>query len=264
MHLRNEVFIVPVHWAHATYHYVRTNAIGDALGWFLFALLAIPYLHIVRRFFSGDRSSGPLAAGFTIYIACGMVEVLVANGEVVWLSPADLGFLAVIVPTSVRVLQQFIRDARDLDALSGQLAGEVRDRTFERDRAETALLESERLAALGRLAAGVGHEINNPLTYLQLALDRVHGHLDHTSPPPDVRRALEDARDGAWRIQKVVRACAPTLAGTRSVNRSTCARWRATRSRWRSRMCGTSPCSRPTWSRRHSSWARSRDSCRRW
>ena len=204
LHLAPEFFHVTVPWAHVTYHYVHTTPVGDMFGWYLFALLSIPWLFVVRRLLSGDRSAAPLAIGFTIYIACAIVEVMVANGDLVWFSPADIGFLAVIVPTSVSVMQEFIRDAHRLQSLTGRLAGEVRDRTFERDRAHTALIESERLAALGRLAAGVGHEINNPLAYLQLALDRIHGHLERAAPPPEVRRAIEDARDGAWRIQRVV------------------------------------------------------------
>jgi PAS domain S-box-containing protein len=73
----------------------------------------------------------------------------------------------------------------------------------EREQLETRLAAADRLAALGRLAASVGHEINNPLTYvmgnLELALRRVRG--------VDTRLAelLEEALSGAERMRQIVR-----------------------------------------------------------
>jgi PAS domain S-box-containing protein len=60
----------------------------------------------------------------------------------------------------------------------------VRDVTARRE-AEAAMQQSERLASLGMLAAGVAHEINNPMTY-------VLGNLEHLS---------ELAQDGALEVE---------------------------------------------------------------
>jgi PAS domain S-box-containing protein len=68
----------------------------------------------------------------------------------------------------------------------------------ERRAAEIRLRTSDRLASLGRLAAGVAHEINNPLTWVMLNLDRA---LDESEPADAIQRALE----GLKRVASIVR-----------------------------------------------------------
>ena len=55
------------------------------------------------------------------------------------------------------------RQRRRLESFTGGLEKEIQERTAELQEAQERLVRSERLAAIGELAAGVGHELRNPL-----------------------------------------------------------------------------------------------------
>jgi PAS domain S-box-containing protein len=70
------------------------------------------------------------------------------------------------------------------------------------------LTEADKFAAVGTLAAGVAHEINNPLAYLLLNLEFVLRELRISAAPPRIdvlRQHLEDAKQGAERVRTIVR-----------------------------------------------------------
>jgi two-component system, cell cycle sensor histidine kinase and response regulator CckA len=77
------------------------------------------------------------------------------------------------------------------------VAAIVRDITESR-RIQTQLAQADRMASLGALAAGVAHEINNPLGYLLLRLDAIHSlegrlHREHERLAEIVRERLREA-----------------------------------------------------------------------
>jgi len=75
----------------------------------------------------------------------------------------------------------------------------------ERKRLEAQLLHADRMASVGTLAAGVAHEINNPLSFILSNLDFALGELRRAGAEPEVLQALEDARDGGARVREIVR-----------------------------------------------------------
>jgi PAS domain S-box-containing protein len=80
----------------------------------------------------------------------------------------------------------------------------------ERKAIERRLIESDRLAAIGTLAAGVAHEINNPLTYAQLCAQLIGRTLETVELPEhvarDIRDYLADIEHGIKRVASITRA----------------------------------------------------------
>jgi PAS domain S-box-containing protein len=116
-------------------------------------------------------------------------------------------------PVDVEVTSVALRD--DGGQVSGYVAvhrdiGDRKRAEAEQQRLHAKLVFADRLASIGTLAAGVAHEINNPLAYLIANLE----YLEKALLAPDRRRdadqasqleALREADQGARRIREIVR-----------------------------------------------------------
>jgi signal transduction histidine kinase len=200
---RATVLHVQVPWLGLDERVHPLNALGDGLVVAVLLVLGVSLVQHVRRVRRGDRSALGIVVGLSLYAVCMIEEALVAAGAVEFMYLASPGYLFAVLPLTVQLLQRFADDARRLSELGTRLSAEVEARTSERDAARESLVEQQRLAALGRLAAGVGHEINNPLQYLVFHLEELRSTLGREAPP-EVRVALRESIDGARRIGRVV------------------------------------------------------------
>lgn len=78
----------------------------------------------------------------------------------------------------------------------------IRDET-EKERMREEMTRMDRFASLGRLSAGIAHEIRNPLTGITLLLDDLH---DRSNFDPESREMLEKALKEIERVEKLINA----------------------------------------------------------
>ena len=132
----------------------------------------------------------------------------------------DAGFLRAVAHQAAIALAN-AQSYEALVALNASLEERVRERTaqleaayHELKTAETHLVQSEKMASLGRLVAGVAHEINNPVSFISTSVAPLRRRLERvaTAGPDDAARLLAEAREiidimarGAERTTAIVR-----------------------------------------------------------
>jgi C4-dicarboxylate-specific signal transduction histidine kinase len=84
---------------------------------------------------------------------------------------------------------------------NARLYSETRRQLDELERTQAHLVHVEKLSAVGELASGVAHEINNPLTTI---LGQAHLLLEHPEVTPHVRTRLAIVADEASRAGRIV------------------------------------------------------------
>ncbi len=189
---------------HITYRAPATAELAGFAGVALLAVMLLVFARFVKAARAGEAGAAAHITGFAIFFLSVANEVAVTLDLYNFIYTADLGFLAMVLVVLSEIVRRVTDDASALADLSTHLEREVAARTNELSEARNALLQAERLASLGQLAAGVGHEINNPLTSVHANLQMIQEYMAGDAHPADLREAVSDALDGSDRIRHVV------------------------------------------------------------
>lgn len=167
--------------------------------------VALRFAQAIRKGGGGNRQSlVPLLALISI-IGMGAHDGLVTSGLLHTPYLLDFGFLVPIAGAGYALVSRFSADASALRALRSTLEAQVVERSAELARAQEALHRSEKLAALGQLAAGIAHELNNPTAAVAANLEFIQAHLESTGAPRDARDAARESRESMDRVARTVR-----------------------------------------------------------
>jgi signal transduction histidine kinase len=112
-------------------------------------------------------------------------------------------------PFSTTELRVRLKNLVDTFHLQQQLArqNQVLEATIEQlKETEVQLVHSEKLASLGRMSAGIIHEINNPLNYAKTGLYVLRNLIDAAEKrnKADSLEVLQDVQEGVNRIDRIV------------------------------------------------------------
>jgi signal transduction histidine kinase len=90
---------------------------------------------------------------------------------------------------------------QELKTFSQQMEEKIQRTTADLRKAETQLIRSEKLAALGQLAAGIAHEIRNPLTSINIL---IHSLTENLPSENSHREDLKVIEEEIHRINEIV------------------------------------------------------------
>lgn len=196
----------PVPWLGVVYSDVQATSFGAFVYAIYCVTVVFPLATYLRAAIRREPGAAAHAIGLLILSLAAVNDALVGVGRSNMPYLLSAGFMAVVAITGSVLLGRFVDQAKALELLSRDLEKKVAARTNDLTETQEALVQAEKLAALGRLAAGAAHEINNPCSVVNTNLAYLrHALLERAHIPEDTARCLDESADATARVTRIVR-----------------------------------------------------------
>jgi signal transduction histidine kinase len=162
-------------------------------------------LRLWRAWRRGTPGAGLYGLSILVLLAMGISDALSISRVVEAPYLLDVGALFPVGALAWTHIGRFLGDAASLAALRTRLEVLVDQRTRALSQTHAALFSSERLAAFGRFAGGLAHQVNNPAAVVQSGLAYLQGELREGRVPADALQVLDDSAEAMRRITWLVR-----------------------------------------------------------
>jgi two-component system NtrC family sensor kinase len=130
--------------------------------------------------------------------------VLSAAGLVELPSLTPLGQLGFVLAFTGLLLQRFVNAMAENEARALLLERMVEQRAQTLREKELQLAHGERLAAAGTLAAGLAHEINNPIAFVLANLNHLQALRKEKGTAAEIEEVLLETQEGIARLRTIV------------------------------------------------------------
>ncbi|MBD3265133.1 hypothetical protein GF373_00555, partial [bacterium] len=104
----------------------------------------------------------------------------------------EWGYTVFFISMSVFLAYNYAHAQKDLERLNVELEDRVEERTAALQAAQDQLIQSEKMASLGQLVAGIAHEINNPINFIKSNIPPLKDYLFGYRDTVETLRKQED------------------------------------------------------------------------
>jgi signal transduction histidine kinase len=171
----------------------------------VFLAVVVRLLVVYQQHGKGSDPALRRVPGATLlWCVCAVCDLVAGAGLVHLPSMLPLGFLGFVVAFTAARIRRFAAAMTQAEARAHQLERLVEQRTQALREKEIQLANGERFAAAGTLAAGLAHEINNPVAFVLANLNHLQALRKEEDSAAEIEEVLLETQEGVARLRGIV------------------------------------------------------------